>query len=309
MSATAESAAISRDPNFSAQLKHWQARIEHELAARLPSLDTQPARLHEALRYSVLGGGKRVRPALVYATAAALAVPESSVDGAACAVELIHAYSLVHDDLPAMDDDDLRRGRPTCHKAFDEATAILVGDALQVLAFETLASGPGLPADARVRLKLVNLLAIASGTGGMAGGQALDLAAMGRQLSLAEVEDMHQRKTGALIHACVLMAAACAMELSETTLRALERYSRAIGLAFQIQDDLLDVEGDISVIGKTPGADQALNKPTYPSVAGIEAARTRMHDLHAQALHALQVSGLRAAPLASMSDWLVLRKH
>lgn len=310
MSATADlAAAITRDPDFSAQLKHWHARIEHELAARLPPAQKQPARLHEALRYSVLSGGKRVRPALVYATAAALDVPESSVDGAACAVELIHAYSLVHDDLPAMDNDDLRRGRPTCHKAFDEATAILVGDALQVLAFETLASGPGLPAEARVRLQLVNLLALASGTGGMAGGQALDLAAMGRQLSLVEVEEMHERKTGALINACVMMAAACAAELSDTTAHALARYASAIGLAFQIQDDLLDVEGDVAVIGKKPGADQALNKPTYPSVAGIEAARRRMHELHAQALAALQVPGLRAAPLAAISDWLVLRKH
>ena len=310
MSATADpAAATARTLEFSSQLKHWQARIEQELAARLPPAHRQPARLHEALRYSVLGGGKRVRPALVYATAAALQVPESSVDGAACAVELIHAYSLVHDDLPAMDNDDLRRGRPTCHKAFDEATAILVGDALQVLAFETLASGPGLPADSRVRLQLVNLLAIASGTGGMAGGQALDLAAMSRQLSLAEVEEMHARKTGALIRACVMMAAACAAELRDVTSQALERYATAIGLAFQIQDDLLDVEGDVAVIGKKTGADQALNKPTYPSVAGIEAARTRMHELHAQALAALQIPGLAAAPLVAISNWLVLRKH
>ena len=304
-----EPSTSARQPDFAAQLRHWQARVENELSARLPTLDKQPTRLHEASRYSVLGGGKRVRPALVYATGAALGMNESDLDGAACAVELIHAYSLVHDDLPAMDDDDLRRGRPTCHKAFDEATAILVGDSLQVLAFELLATGPGLPADAGVRLKLVQLLAEGSGTGGMAGGQALDLAAIGRTLSLAEVEEMHVRKTGALIRACVMMAAVCAPHLPDSITRALDDYARAIGLAFQIQDDLLDVEGDVAVIGKATGADRARDKPTYPSVAGIDASRERMHDLHARALAALATPGLQPAPLASMSDWLVLRKY
>jgi geranylgeranyl pyrophosphate synthase len=303
------SPTLARQPDFAAQLQRWQTRIESELSARLPAVDTQPTRLHEAIRYSVLGGGKRVRPALVYATGAALGLTESHLDGAACAVELIHAYSLVHDDLPAMDDDDLRRGRPTCHKAFDEATAILVGDSLQVLAFELLATGPGVPSEPRMRLELVQLLAAGSGTGGMAGGQALDLASIGRRLTLAEVEEMHVRKTGALIHACVMMAAACAPHLSETVLEALDEYARAIGLAFQIQDDLLDVEGDIAVIGKATGADSARDKPTYPSVAGIEASRRRMHELHSRALTALSTPGLHSAPLASMSDWLVLRKY
>lgn len=306
------SLVAGRHPDFAARLEQWQARIERELLARLPSPEIQPRRLHEAIRYSVLGGGKRVRPALVYATGAAIGISESVLDGAACAVELIHAYSLVHDDLPAMDNDDLRRGRPTCHKAFDEATAILVGDSLQVLAFELLAEGPGLPNEASVRLKLVQLLAIASGTSGMAGGQALDLAAIGRKLSLAEVEEMHVRKTGALIHACVMMAAACAPQLSETVIRVLDEYARAIGLAFQIQDDLLDVEGDVAVIGKATGADKALDKPTYPSVAGIEPSRQRMHELHTIALAALaklDAAGLQSAPLAAMSNWLVLRKY
>ncbi|HEY0681870.1 MAG TPA: farnesyl diphosphate synthase [Steroidobacter sp.] len=303
------SLASGPQANFAVQLKIWQARVEHELSARLPAIDVQPSRLHEAIRYSVLGGGKRVRPTLVYATGAALGIPETTLDAAACAVELIHAYSLVHDDLPAMDNDDLRRGRPTCHKAFDEATAILVGDSLQVLAFELLASGSGAPADPAVRLKLVQLLAVASGTNGMAGGQALDLAAIGRKLSVADVEEMHVRKTGALIHAAVMMAAACAPNLSETTWRALDDYARAIGLAFQIQDDLLDVEGDVAVIGKATGADRALDKPTYPSVAGVEPSRQRMNELHARALAALKVTGLQAAPLAAMSDWLVLRKY
>jgi geranylgeranyl pyrophosphate synthase len=309
MSATVDhSLDLSRDPDFAALLNRWQARIEQQLASRLPDVRTAPTRLHEALRYSVLGAGKRVRPALVYATAAAVGANEADVDGAACAVELIHAYSLVHDDLPAMDDDDLRRGRPTCHRAFDEATAILVGDALQVLAFETLASGPGLPADPRIRLKLVNLLAIASGTGGMAGGQAVDLAATGRQITVPEVEQMHTLKTGALIHASVMMAAAC-VPLNGAVERALSEYAHAIGLAFQIQDDLLDIEGDEDVLGKTPGSDKAADKPTYPSVAGVEAARRRMHELHARALGALRIPGLRAAPLVSLSDWLVLRRH
>jgi farnesyl diphosphate synthase len=309
MSATAESVHISRDPQFQALLEHWQARIERELAARLPLATARPTRLHEALRYAALGTGKRVRPVLVYATANALGIAEANVDGVACAVELIHAYSLVHDDLPAMDDDDLRRGRPTCHKAFDEATAILVGDALQVLAFETLASGPGLPSDAAVRLELVRLLAIASGTGGMAGGQALDLAAVGRCLSLAEVEEMHERKTGALIHAAVMMAAACAERRSEAAVQALDEFARSIGLAFQIQDDLLDIEGDPTLLGKATGSDSAHDKATYPSSVGVETARRRMHELHARALAALAVLGSRAASLASASDWLVLRKY
>jgi geranylgeranyl pyrophosphate synthase len=309
MSATAESVEISRDPQFQALLERWQSRIERELAARLPPANARPTRLHEALRYSALGGGKRVRPVLVYATANALGIGDANVDGVACAVELIHAYSLVHDDLPAMDDDDLRRGRPTCHKAFDEATAILVGDALQVLAFETLASGPGLPADATIRLELVRLLAVASGTDGMAGGQALDLAAVGRQLSVSEVEEMHRRKTGALIHASVLMAAACAERTSDAVRQALDEFARAIGLAFQIQDDLLDIEGDVALLGKATGADRAHDKPTYPSSVGVDAARRRMHELHAQALASLAILGSRAAPLASVSDWLVLRKY
>jgi len=302
-------AGIARLPDFAARLEHWRLRTERELTLRLPSPHTPPSRLHEALRYAVLGGGKRVRPALVYATATALGIPESQVDGAACAIELIHAYSLVHDDLPAMDDDDLRRGRATCHKAYDEATAILVGDALQVLAFEILSQDRGLPQDAGVRLKLVHLLAVASGTSGMAGGQALDLAAAGGLLTIEELEDMHARKTGALIHACVLMAAACAPALDPAVHAALDAYARAIGLAFQIQDDLLDVEGDPQLLGKATGADQAARKPTFPVIAGIEPSRRRMHDLHQYALELLRQPGLDSAPLASMSDWLVLRKH
>ena len=189
--------------------------METALDARLPSADTMPARLHAAMRYSVLGGGKRIRPALLFATARALGLSEDEVEAAACAIELVHVYSLVHDDLPAMDDDDLRRGRPTCHKAYDEATALLVGDSLQPLAFQLLASDPKLPASAAIRLRLIDILAQASGTFGMAGGQAIDLAAQGMRLDIGQVEDMHARKTGAVIRASVLMAAECAPPLEE----------------------------------------------------------------------------------------------
>ena len=295
--------------SFERQLATWQARVEAELDARLPAPSAKPERLHEALRYSVLGGGKRVRPVLVYATARALGLAESIVDGAACAVEFIHAYSLVHDDLPAMDNDDLRRCKPTCHKAFDEATAVLVGDSLQVLAFQVLANGTGLPSEPTARLRLVELLAIGSGTSGMAGGQALDLAANGQRLSIESVDEMHARKTGALIHASVMMAAACAVELPRSVHDALDRYARDLGLAFQIQDDLLDVEGDTSLLGKPTGADSKRGKPTYPAVLGVAAARERMLALHSRALRSLDVLGPNAAALAAVSDWLVLRRY
>ncbi|HWK74386.1 MAG TPA: farnesyl diphosphate synthase [Povalibacter sp.] len=298
-----------KESGFATLLQGWQTRVEVELAARLPPAEAHPVRLHQALRYSVLNGGKRVRPALVYATARSLGLDESMVDGAACAVEFIHAYSLVHDDLPAMDNDDLRRGRPTCHKAYDEATAILVGDSLQVLAFQVLATGTGLPRDPSVRLRLVELLAAGSGTAGMAGGQAIDLAAQGRTLSAAEIDEMHARKTGALIRASVLMAARCREDLDPRIHQALDRYAVDIGLAFQIQDDLLDVEGDAQLLGKATGADKANDKPTYPAVIGVEASRRRMQELHASALDALRTLGAAAAPLASLSDWLVLRRH
>ena len=300
---------IPRDPHFGRQLDAWRERIEIELERRLPPATDNPSRLHEAMRYSALGAGKRLRPLLVYATASTLGLSEAVVDAAACAIEFIHAYSLVHDDLPAMDDDDLRRGRPTCHKAFDEATAILVGDSLQTLAFQVLASESGLPRSAQVRLRLVDILANASGSAGMAGGQALDLEASGKQLTLAEVEEMHARKTGALIHASVMMAAACVTDLSDNVRRALDSYARDLGLAFQIQDDLLDIEGDASLLGKATGADVEHGKPTYPATAGVAAARSKMLELHSRALDSLDVIGPAAAPLAALCDWLVLRKN
>jgi geranylgeranyl pyrophosphate synthase len=292
-----------------ARLQANSDRVERCLERWLPDASTQPSRLHEAMRYAVLGGGKRVRPALAYATAEALGVPATRLDGPAAAVELIHAYSLVHDDLPAMDDDDLRRGRPTCHRAYDEATAILVGDALQVLAFEILASDPEMTPEPSQRLQIIRLLARASGTGGMAGGQAMDLAAAGRKLPLGELEQMHHLKTGALIHASVMMAAASADELGAARRDALDDYGIAIGLAFQIQDDILDVEGETGVLGKRAHADAAREKPTYPSVAGMAAAKARLRQLHDQAVAALEPLGVAAEPLAWLSGWLTARRH
>ena len=290
-------------------LERWRLRVERELDAWLPAATVVPQQLHAAQRYSVLGPGKRIRPALVYATAEALGVPLERVDAPACAVELIHCYSLVHDDLPAMDDDDLRRGRPTCHKAFDEATAILAGDSLQVLAFQLLASHPGLGHDATARVRIIELLAQASGTAGMAGGQALDLAAAGRPQTIAEIEQTHRLKTGALIRASVLMSALCSRELEPAQFDALGRFGECVGLAFQIQDDILDVEGDVAVIGKPPGSDEARGMPTYPAVAGLAAARARVRELHDVATHLLQAHAWASGSLAALSDWLLTRSR
>lgn len=283
--------------------------MESALAARLPGPDVVPARLHEAMRYSVLGGGKRIRPALLFAAAHAVGRTEDEVEGAACAIELIHVYSLVHDDLPAMDDDDLRRGRPTCHKAFDEATAVLVGDALQTLAFHVLTRDPALPGSATTRLRLVELLAEASGSFGMCGGQAIDLSVQGKRLNLAEVEEMHSRKTGALIRVSVMMAAACAASSDSRVQEALAGFANPIGLAFQIQDDLLDLLGDVSTLGKATGADSQRDKPTHPSVIGIQASQERVRLLHDQALDALEPLGARADRLRSLADWLLSRHY
>jgi geranylgeranyl pyrophosphate synthase len=295
--------------DFGAQLESWRLRMENALAARLPESDVIPARLHGAMRYSVLGGGKRIRPALVFATARALGLSEDDVEAAACAIELVHVYSLVHDDLPAMDDDDMRRGRPTCHIAYDEATALLVGDALQPLAFQLLARDPKLPDSPLVRLRLIDLLAQASGTFGMAGGQAIDLAVQGMKLDISQVEDMHARKTGAVIRASVLMAAECVPSLDPNLYAALTRFANAVGLAFQIQDDLLDVTGDASMLGKATGADSERAKPTHPAIIGISASQQRVRLLHNQAIHALIPFGERAESLRSLANWLLSRQY
>jgi farnesyl diphosphate synthase len=299
----------ARNDAFGEQLESWRLRMESALAARLPESDLVPARLHGAMRYSVLGGGKRIRPALLFATARAVGLTEDDVEAAACAIELVHVYSLVHDDLPAMDDDDMRRGRPTCHKAYDEATALLVGDALQPLAFQLLASDPALPASPAIRLRLIDMLAQAIGTFGMAGGQAIDLAVQGMRLDIGQVEDMHARKTGAVIRASVLMAAECAPRLDPTLYSALTRFAVAVGLAFQIQDDLLDVIGDASTLGKATGADSERAKPTHPAVIGIPASQQRVRHLHNQAINALAPFGDRAESLRALAHWLLSRQY
>jgi farnesyl diphosphate synthase len=294
---------------FGAQLETWRLRMERALAARLPEPHRVPARLHEAMRYSVLGGGKRIRPALLFATARTLGMSEDEVEAAACAIELVHVYSLVHDDLPAMDDDDLRRGRPTCHKAYDEATALLVGDALQPLAFQLLASDPALPPSPAIRLRLIDMLAQAIGTFGMAGGQAIDLAVQGMRLDITQVEDMHARKTGAVIRASVLMAAECAPPMDPGLYTALTRFAAALGLAFQIQDDLLDVTGDTLILGKATGADSERAKPTHPAIIGIAASQQRVRLLHSQAINALAPFGDSADSLRFLAHWLLSRQH
>jgi farnesyl diphosphate synthase len=304
------SAASSASPNggpLASRLDAWRKRVETELEHWLPPATEVPQRLHAAQRYSVLAPGKRIRPALVYATAETLGVPLSQVDAPACAVELIHCYSLIHDDLPAMDDDDLRRGRPTCHKAFDEATAILAGDSLQVLAFKVLASHPGLASEPGIRVRIIETLAVASGTTGMAGGQALDLAAEGRVLSLAEVEQVHRLKTGALIEASVMMATHCRPDLPHGQVEALREFGSLVGFAFQVQDDILDVEGDVAVIGKPPGSDLARGMPTYVAMAGIEASRDRVRQLHGRARSLLAAHGWTSSALDALADWLLTR--
>ena len=289
------------------RLEDYQARIEHVLDRCLALPDSGTARLREGMRYSVLGGGKRLRPILVYTTGQALGAPLEHLDVPAAAVELVHVYSLVHDDLPAMDDDDLRRGRPTCHRAFDEATAILVGDALQALAFDVLAHDASGPASAAARLEMIRILAHASGTSGMAGGQAIDLASVGHTLTSAAVENMHRRKTGALIQCSVLLGATAAGLEAGLELDTLTRFGADVGLAFQIQDDILDIEGETAVIGKSAGADIARNKPTYPSTVGLPAARTRAHELCDGAIAALAPLGPRAETLAELARFVVNR--
>lgn len=285
-------------------LQAYQARIETLLERVLPSPEVLPMRLHEAMRYSVLNGGKRMRPLLVYATGDALGVPTELLDIPAAAIELLHVYSLIHDDLPAMDDDVLRRGKPTCHCAYDEATAILAGDALQTLAFQLLAQ-----ADERIsasqRLRMIQQLSIAAGSRGMVGGQAIDLAAVGKELTELELEQMHIHKTGALIRSSVLLAAYTAPVLDEKQLLQLDHYAKCLGLAFQVQDDILDIESDTQTLGKTRGADAAAGKPTYPSIIGMSAAKRKLDELYLEAVAALE--GLKAPLLLEIAEFTVKR--
>jgi farnesyl diphosphate synthase len=291
--------------DFSAWTQACQARMESVLAEWLPAAHLAPQRLHEAMRYAVLGGGKRVRPLLAFAAGEVTGADSERVQHAAAAVELIHAYSLVHDDMPAMDDDALRRGKPTVHVEFDEATALLVGDALQSLAFGILASKP-LADDASIQLNMVQLLAQAAGSRGMAGGQAIDLASVGKPLDLTELEFMHIHKTGALIRASVLLGAQCGT-VSDATTAALDHYAKCIGLAFQVVDDVLDAEAPTATLGKTAGKDAANNKPTYVSLLGAAHARELAQQLRADAHAALDKLHVPAGRLRQLADFVVER--
>jgi geranylgeranyl diphosphate synthase, type II len=283
-----------------------QERVERALEHALNTPGVTPTRLQTAMRYSVLNGGKRLRPLLVYITGEALGARVLDLDAPAAAVELIHAYSLIHDDLPAMDDDDLRRGRPTCHKAFDEGTAILAGDALQALAFAVLGA-PGNGIDDATRIRMLTVLAAAIGTGGMAGGQAMDLEATRRPTDAASIEQMHRLKTGALIRASVELGALGAPGTDPANHEALRRYGDEIGLAFQIQDDILDVTGDTVLLGKRAGADAAHGKPNYPSIFGLERARQLALEHRDRALAALGGLGAAGESLSALAYYVVDR--
>ena len=295
--------------NLAERMAAWQARVDLALDTWLPQPTIEPFRLHQAMRYSVLNGGKRIRPVLVYAAGHAMNVPETQLDAPACAVECIHAYSLIHDDLPAMDNDDLRRGKPTCHRAFDEATAILAGDALQALAVYTLSHGldPQIPAEQR--LAMIDLLAVSSGSRGMAGGQALDLDAVGKTLTEAQLENMHIHKTGALIRTSILFGALCSTSKNEEATAKLDHYAKCVGLAFQIHDDVLDETADTHTLGKTQGADRALNKPTYPAIIGLDASIKLADELANAAIDSLAGFNDNANPLRQLARYVVERRN
>ena len=291
--------------NFKDRITSYTERVDRRLDAALPPASMAPTRLHEAMRYAVFNGGKRVRPLLVYAAGECLDVDAERLDAPAMAIELIHAFSLVHDALPAMDDDDLRRGKPTAHIQFDEATAILAADALQPLAFAVLADTEQVPVPARNGL--VRLIAGACGSIGMTGGQSLDLAAEGKTLTAAELERMYALKTGALIHAAIASACILCDGIDDEHSAALDAFGRAIGVAFQIKDDILDVEGETHVIGKPAGADQRLAKATYPRLLGIDASRSRCDELLRGAIRNLEIFGNDAAPLEWLARFIVER--
>ena len=283
----------------------WAARTEATLDRLLPDPSLEPRRMHAAMRHATLGGGKRMRPLLVYAAGTALGAAEALLDAPAAAVELVHAYSLVHDDLPAMDDDALRRGQPTVHVAFDEASAILAGDALQTLAFSALARAE---APAQLRIDWVDALATASGASGMCGGQALDIDATGHTQALAQLQRMHSLKTGALVRAAVRMGALAA-DADQDTLARLDTFAAAFGLAFQVRDDLLDIEASSEQLGKTAGKDVAQAKSTYPALLGMDGARARLGELATSMRDALAPFGARAAALAALGELAVRRSH
>ena len=282
--------------------------MERALETLLPAAKSEPARLHDAMRYATLGGGKRVRPMLAFAAGLISDADPERLKIVAAAVEIIHAYSLAHDDLPCMDDDVLRRGKPTCHIEFDDATALLAGDALQALAFELMANYR-LADSSETQLKMQQLLARACGSHGMAGGQAIDLANVGKQITLPELEFMHILKTGALIRASVLLGAYCGKALHDEQLAQLDRYARAVGLAFQVVDDILDCESNTEKLGKTAGKDQDANKPTYVSLMGLTPARQFADELLQDALDALSGFDGRAERLRQLAGFIVQRQH
>ncbi|MCP4000673.1 MAG: geranyl transferase [Gammaproteobacteria bacterium] len=288
-------------------MQEWQQRVEHKLDQVLPSAETSPLQLHAAMRYSVLGGGKRIRPMLVYATGMSLGIEPEQLDGPAAAIELMHAFSLVHDDLPAMDNDDLRRGKPTTHIKYNEATAILAADALQPLAFQVLATDTKMLCPPETRLQLISLLAEACGSTGMTGGQSIDLGAEGQQLNEAELEHMYRLKTGRLLHASALSAAYCA-QADDQAIQALGLFADSLGLAFQIRDDVLDIEGETQTIGKQQGADQQLSKATWPALLGLEAAKTKTTRLLSDALVQIEGFGPNAEPLRQIAHFIVFRE-
>ena len=321
--------------DFAAWMQDVHARMEAVLDALLPPAAAEPARLHDAMRYAVLGGGKRVRPLLVFAAGAVVEAALDALDRPAAAVEMIHAYSLIHDDLPSMDDDALRRGKPTVHIEFDEATAILAGDALHaqavlvmthhtaaavipamipagipagITADRTAGAAPVAAPGAAERLEMLHLLAQASGSRGMCGGQQIDLDATGKTLSEAELEWMHIHKTGALIRASVTLGALCGKPLSETLRGRLDHYAKCIGLLFQVVDDILDATADTATLGKTAGKDKKAGKPTYVSILGLAAARRKAQDLHADALAALEPFGVRAQRLRELAHFIAKRR-
>lgn len=294
-------------PEFRARMTHWQQRIDAQLMRCLKQQQI-PARLQQAMTYSVLNGGKRLRPMLAYAAAEAAGGDFSVADVAGCAVEFIHAYSLIHDDLPAMDDDVLRRGKPTCHIAFDEATAILAGDGLQALAFEQLASSPRLSVGNATRLQMVLELSQACGSKGMVGGQAIDIAATGKILTEAELSQMHRLKTGALITASVLLGALSTNHATQDQLLQLRHFAGLLGLAFQIQDDILDVEAKSETSGKQQGKDARHNKPTYTSVLGVDGARKRLAQAMEDALQVLSDFSGNTESLRQLAHYVINRK-
>lgn len=292
--------------NFQSWASATQHRTEQALEKALPAANIAPNQLHEAMRYATLGGGKRVRALLAHAAGEFCGADAVKIDPSAIAVEMIHAYSLVHDDMPCMDDDDLRRGKPSCHKQFDDATALLVGDALQSLAFQVL-SAPNLHADAEHQIKMIHLLALASGSRGMAGGQAIDLESVGETLSQTELEYMHIHKTGALIRAAALLGAYSANTLDEKRIAAIDHYAQSIGLAFQVVDDILDAEADTATLGKTAGKDADSNKPTYVTILGLTRSKSLAQALYESAIEPLNAYGSAATRLVQLAQFITQR--